>query len=155
MKQTQVYFHFQKTIFYDMMKIISIIRRQLMTKITKEAQLRLEGMNYAYRIAQEKGIPALEQEIKLRGRLNLPFKITRNDVNQIKKDINMTVTNAIKILAVSTLCDEFGFGQEELDRFLNRMNLKAACLSEDYVTWEEQIACIQKETGILLENPQK
>ena len=48
-------------------------RRKLMMK--KEERLRREGMAYALSVAKEKGIEALESDMKARGILELPLAI--------------------------------------------------------------------------------
>lgn len=44
--------------------------------------------------------------------------------------------------------DEFGFGETQCQRFLDRMNQKAECMIDDFCTWEDYIQTIKEELNI-------
>ena len=52
----------------------------------------------------------------------------------------------MRILAVATLRDEFGFGYVRLNRFIERFDLKVECITEDYVEWNDLVSAIYEET---------
>lgn len=114
-------------------------------------QGRNEGMLYALNIAKEKGIDELEKEVKLRGYTNLPTQVSKKAMEECILNIKHNVVDTFVILSVATLHDEFGFGKKRAQRFIERFNLKADCLAEDYCTWEDQIDIIKEELGIELD----
>ena len=48
-----------------------------MAKLSKEEQARREGMSYALRVAREKGIDGLEEELRFRQAYDVPLKISQ------------------------------------------------------------------------------
>ena len=45
-----------------------------MARMSKEEQARREGMAYALRLAREKGLDALEADLKMRNAIDLPLQ---------------------------------------------------------------------------------
>jgi len=68
------------------------------------------------------------------------------------KDYADTIINrsmqVILVFAVAVLHDEFGFGEKRCRQFIERFNLKTACLAEDYLTWDEQVQIVEDEIGV-------
>lgn len=50
-------------------------------------------------------------------------------------------------LSVATLHDEFDFGAKRCQRFIERMNLKAECIVDDLVTWDDLSGRSEKSLG--------
>lgn len=111
---------------------------------------RNEGMLYVYNYAREHGLDALEDEIKLRRITNLPTKVSTKALNECIRNIKYNVMDTFVILLVTTLRDEFGFGEKRIQRAIDRFNLKASCLGEDYVTWQDLINDIKSDLGFEL-----
>lgn len=122
-----------------------------MGRISKEEIARLSGMAYALKIAQEGGIEALEKDIKMRGMTKLPVGVDRRALDEFSTNVKNQVIDTFIILSVATLHDEFGFGEKRCQRFIDRFNLKAECLSEDYCTWQDYIDVIKEELNIELD----
>ncbi len=55
-----------------------------MARMSKEEQARREGMAYALRFAREKGLDALEADLKMRNAIDLPFKGIKGRLRQIQ-----------------------------------------------------------------------
>lgn len=121
-----------------------------MTRIDKEEQARREGMAYALRIAKEKGIDALEEDLKMRNAIGLPVGVDRKALNQFTENVKFNTVDTMVILMAVTLHDEFGFGEKRVQRAIDRFMFKANCLDEDYTTWQEQIEILKEELGIEL-----
>lgn len=119
-----------------------------MKYLNKEEQARREGMAYALRIAKEKGIEGLEEEIRFRNIVRAPMAISRAKCDDMLNSIKMNVVDTVTILSAMTLRDEFGFGKERISRFVERFNLKAECIMEDYTTWAEQTEILREECGL-------
>lgn len=121
-----------------------------MARIDKEEQARREGMAYALRIAKEKGIYALEEDLKMRNAIGLPVGVDRKALNQFTENVKFNTVDTMVILMAVTLHDEFGFGEKRVQRAIDRFMFKANCLDEDYTTWQEQIEILKEELGIEL-----
>ena len=121
-----------------------------MARIDKEEQARREGMAYALRIAKEKGIDALEEDLKMRNAIGLPVGVDRKALNQFTENVKFNTVYTMVILMAVTLHDEFGFGEKRVQRAIDRFMFKANCLDEDYTTWQEQIEILKEELGIEL-----
>ena len=119
-----------------------------MAKVNKEEQARREGMAYALKIAKEKGIEGLEEEIRFRNIIKAPIAISRAKVDDMLVSIKMNVIDTVTILSAMTLRDEFDFGKQRIQRFVERFNLKAECIMDDYTTWDDQIECLREECGL-------
>ena len=121
-----------------------------MARIDKEEQARREGMAYALRIAKEKGIDALEEDLKMRNAIGLPVGVDRKALNQFTENVKFNTVDTMVILMAVTLHDEFGFGEKRVQRAIDRFMFKANCLDEDYTTWQEQIEILKEDLGIEL-----
>lgn len=110
-------------------------------------QYRTDGMEYALRIVKEKGIEALEKEVKARTWSGISLRITAEEINEASEKIKHMVLDTMTIMTVLTLHDEFGFGRKRIQQFLDRFTLKAECILEDYATWEDYQSIIRKELG--------
>lgn len=119
-----------------------------MAKLSKEEIARREGMAYALRIAKEKGIEALEEDLKMRNAINLPCRVSKADLDKFSENVKYNIVFYIKILMAVTMHDEFGFGNKRIKQMFKRFDLKAECLADDYTTWDEQVSIIAEECGI-------
>lgn len=113
-----------------------------------EEKARREGMAYALRIAKEKGIDGLEDDLKMRNAINLPIPVSKKALEECSINIKNNILDTIMILMVATLHDEFGFGEKRVQRAIDRLNYKAECIGEDYCTWDDQIQTIKEELNI-------
>lgn len=119
-----------------------------MAKLSKEEMARREGMAYALRIAKEKGIDALEEDLKMRNAIDLPLRVSKADLSKFSENVKYNIVFYIKVLMAVTMHDEFGFGNKRIKQMFKRFDLKAECLADDYTTWNEQVSIIAEECGI-------
>lgn len=117
-------------------------------KLSKEEMARREGMAYALRIAKEKGIDALEEDLKMRNAIDLPLRVSKADLSKFSENVKYNIVFYIKVLMAVTMHDEFGFGNKRIKQMFKRFDLKAECLADDYTTWDEQVSIIAEECGI-------
>ena len=115
---------------------------------SKEEQARLQGMSYALRVAKEKGIDGLEEELKRRQAYNIPIRISNKELQEFTDNAKNMMLDTILILASVTLHDEFGFGHDRLNRFKERFNFKAECIGDDFTDWQDQIDILREECGL-------
>ena len=105
-------------------------------------------MAYALRIAKEKGIEALEEDLKMRNVIDLPCRVSKADLSKFSENVKYNIVFYIKVLMAVTMHDEFGFGNKRIKQMFKRFDLKAECLADDYTTWDEQVSIIAEECGI-------
>lgn len=86
-----------------------------MAKLSKEEQARREGMAYALRLAKEKGIDALEEDLKMRNAIDLPLRVSKADLDKFSDNVKYNTILYIKNLMAVTMHDEFGFGNKRIN----------------------------------------
>ena len=128
---------------------------EIMAKLSKEEIARREGMAYALRIAKEKGIEALEEDLKMRNAIDLPCRVSKADLDKFSENVKYNIVFYIKVLMAVTMHDEFGFGNKRIKQMFKRFDLKAECLADDYTTWDEQVSIIAEECGIDMETERR
>ena len=111
----------------------------------------MAGMIYALGIAKEKGIEGLEEEIRFRNITKVPITVKKEAVDEAIDRVKNCTVDTIRILALMTLKDEFGFGTKRLNQFIERFDSKTDCLVGGYTTWQEQIDTIAAENKIFLD----
>ena len=119
-----------------------------MAKLSKEEQARREGMSYALRVAKEKGIEGLEEELKFRQAYDVPLKISQTDVENFAESIKHTVMDTILLMSSYVLRDNFGFGTKRMNRFIKKFNEYTDNLVGGYVKWKDIAEAMTAETGI-------
>lgn len=112
-------------------------------------QARRDGMGYALRIAREKGIKGLEDEIRFRNISRVSVAMSTKEYIELREKMGKKISQVVLTLSEITLRDEFGFGKSRLEKFADRLNEKAGCVAEGYTTVEEQLEILEKETGML------
>lgn len=119
-----------------------------MSKMTDYQAGREDGLLLAERIVKEGGLERLQEEIKYRGITGVHTQLAKKEIEKASEVIKMTTVDTILLLALSTVRDEFGFGEKRMQRLINRMEKKATCLIGDMATWEDFRETIKEETGI-------
>lgn len=119
-----------------------------MAKLSKEEQARREGMSYALRVAKEKGIDGLEDELEFRQAYDVPLKISQTDVENFAESIKHTVMDTILLMSSYVLRDNFGFGTKRMNRFIKKFNEYTDNLVGGYVKWKDIAEAMTAETGI-------
>ena len=114
-------------------------------------QGRNEGMAYALRIAEQDGIEALRADLERRNILGLKLQIPKKQLDLASNRIKEQTVNRVMIMAAMVLRDEFEFGGKRLGRFIERFNLKTACMVEGMISWEDMRDTIYEETGVYIE----
>ena len=114
-----------------------------MAKRDKDYENRMAGYILAYNMVKEKGIDALEKDIKLRNILHVDVKVNgktlREDYNLIARKTVMNIMSS----ALWALHDTFGFGRKRLMRYKEAFEnvVKDVCdldyLGERYVRLED------------------
>ena len=105
-------------------------------------------MEYALKIAKEKGIEGLEQEIKRRGRTVAPCLVPQKEMDEFTLKVKQNATGVVTALPEMVLRDKFGFGTTRMNRFKDYINELADSIEKDYLTVDDVISTIRDETGI-------
>lgn len=119
-----------------------------MSKMTDYQAGREDGLLLAERIVKEGGLERLQEEIKYRGITGVHTQLAKKEIEKASEVIKMTTIDIILLLALSTVRDEFGFGEKRMQRLINRMEKKATCLIGDMAKWEDFRETIKEEMGI-------
>ena len=124
-----------------------------MGKLSKEEVARYSGANWMIDYTKKNGLEAAEQELQKRGARQIPLALNRPDLEHFEEYTKKNTIATVLMMAVMTLRDEFGFGTERINRFIERFNSKTSCLCEGYVYWKDMQDTIKEETGILIPLP--
>lgn len=122
-----------------------------MSKLDKYMQGRTEGMEFALRLAKDKGIEELEKEVRFRNRTGVSLNLTRQEIASGSENIKNMTFDTMLAMSMMVLRDEFDFGKIRLRRFKDRFTEKTASLVDDYCTWLDIVDTLKEETGIDLE----
>jgi hypothetical protein len=120
--------------------------------VSKEANARIEGMEFALRVAKEKGIEGLEKELAWRrGSKVGSIRLTREEINQADDAMKIRCHDTIMALTLLTLRDEFDFGEKRCKRFLERFDSKTDFLLSGEVTWDDITDTLLEEINTKLD----
>lgn len=114
-------------------------------------QGRNDGLALALKIVREGGADALEEEIKIRGITGISVNLSQKELTQALEPIKDLTIRTMLAMSVATIRDEFKFGRDRLQRFVNRFMEKTECLADGWVSWQDICQNIQEETGIQIE----
>lgn len=85
-----------------------------MAKFDQYMQGRTEGMEFALRLAKDKGIEELEKEIKFRNSTGISLNVTRQELNAASNKIKEMTLDTFTTLGIAVLHDVFGFGEKKM-----------------------------------------
>ena len=119
--------------------------------IDKAYENRIQGMYYAYEQIKQNGLADFEQELKFRQKFGVTLFNNKKELKKFSDTIIDRSMKVILVFAVAVLHDEFGFGKKRCQQFIERFNIKTACLADDYLTWDDQVKVIEEEIGIHVE----
>lgn len=122
-----------------------------MAKVNKEYKWRMEGMLYALKIAEEKGIDELRKEIKMRGILKLDIWAKKEDVENLEFELSTNLYNNMMSTMLFTLHDVFGFAKVRLDKLKDAFDRNVGNIfnldwvGNNYVRFEEYAIYLNKK----------
>ena len=119
-----------------------------MSRLSKEELARFSGANWLLEFAKKNGLDEAEKEVARRGIRNMPLQLKNSDVDTFVQSERQNVLNCLLINTIAVLSDEFGFKDYECKRFVDRFNLKSACIVEGYVNWKDLRDSLKDELGI-------
>ena len=119
-----------------------------MSNLKKEEQMRREGMAYALRVAKERGIDGLEEELEKRNATEVPIRISTSQLKEFSQLVKNNVIFYMGVLTRGVLADKFDFDADQLKIFDENLNFRADCLTEDYTTWKDQIDTLNEDFNL-------
>lgn len=114
-----------------------------MGKIDAQSQSRMDGMAYALKIARERGIDGLENDIKARGILGVNLSVSDKEFQEAFEKMCTMLFQNMKTVIFQVLIEQFGFGEKRLKRVQKAYTEKTEMLfefdryGEHYVTFED------------------
>mgnify|MGYP007066971109 FL=1 len=121
-----------------------------MAKIDNYIAGREDGLQLALNIVKKKGVKGLEDEIRFRNATKIHTLLDKKSLEIATQKIKEMTVDTVTVLSVAVLRDEFEFGKKRCQRYIDRMNLKAECLTEGFVKWNEIVEDIDNDMGIRL-----
>lgn len=118
-------------------------------------EARMQGMIYAANLVKDKGIKALESDIKMRGIYKVPYTMTESQFNEFVRTIGEGSKNAVFAIVYVVLCEDFGFGEKRLNKFakgfLKRFNevFELDYMGNHYVTLTDYAVMMKEKYGSL------
>ena len=114
-----------------------------MGKVDAQMQARMDGMAYALRIARERGIDGLENDIKARGILGVNLAVDDKTFQEAFEKMCTMLFQNMKTVIFQVLIEQFGFGEKRLKRVQKAYTEKTEMLfefdkyGEHFVTFED------------------
>lgn len=121
-----------------------------MAKVDNYIAGREDGLQLALNIVKKKGVKGLEDEIRFRNATKIHTLLDKKSLEIATQKIKEMTVDTVTVLSVAVLRDEFEFGKKRCQRYIDRMNLKAECLTEGFVKWNEIVEDIDNDMGIRL-----
>lgn len=119
-------------------------------KLSKEERARREGMAYALKVAKEKGVDGLEEEMKRRGVSIASCILPEKELDEFVMKVKENATGTVMAMAEYVLRNKFDYGRKRMERFKFHMNDLADSILKDYLTVDDICQNLKEETGIEL-----
>lgn len=109
----------------------------------KEFEWRMQGMIYAYNMAKEQGVEALEKDIKKRNILRAPMRFTQKQIDEYWDMLSANIYNNMLTAVCYTLNYCYGFGAKRIAEFKKKYDsvvqdaLDLDYMGEHYVKLED------------------
>ena len=124
-----------------------------MSKLSKEELARFSGAEWMVRYVKEHGLEEAEKELERRGVRHIPLGVKEQDLKNFSEREKRNTIATVLMMSAMVLRDEFGFGRDRMNKFIDRFNKKTSCLVEGYVYWKDMQQTIAEETGIFIPLP--
>ena len=86
---------------------------------------RSQGILYAYKIAKEKGIEALEEEIRYRNITNVNILVPKAEMLKASEKIRAHCTTVAIVVALATLIEDYGYSEYMARDFKEKFDARA------------------------------
>ena len=117
----------------------------------REEQWRREGMAYALRVAREKGIDGLAEELRFRNVTEFPIGFKRSEVNKLLHQSWDSLYQCFRVIYSATLQDLWDFTPEQIQQTNERAFLKEECIGDGFCTWLDYVVDLADSLGIRMD----
>ena len=107
----------------------------------------------ALEIVTKEGEEGLRKHVNMMTRTGINPPVITKDWNQEVVKARQLVQEAYTILVIETLHTELGFGEKRAHKFIDRLNLKAECIVDGLVSWQDYVDAMRKELKYNLNLP--
>ena len=128
-----------------------------MAKVSKEFEWRMQGMLYAYKIAKEQGIDALEADIRMRNFLKAPLNISKQEIDKFKIYLSENLYHTMLTVTLMVLHDHLGFAKKRLLDFKEKFDAMTQTIfdfdqmGQHYVTLEDYAVYLNEKADLGLD----
>ena len=128
-----------------------------MSKPTKEFEWRMQGMLYAYKLAKEQGLDALEKDIRMRNFLRAPLSVSMQEMDKFKLFISENLYQTMLTVTLMVLHDHLGFAKKRLLSFKKKFDAMTQTifdfdnLGQHYVTLEDYAVYLNEKADLGLD----
>ncbi len=98
---------------------------------------RNEGMVFGLRIAEEKGIEGLREEVEFRGVTGISLNVSQSEIKQASMHMAMHSTVTAIAISIATLKEEFSFSDFQAKKFkkIFDAHVKECCDNDGRLAW--------------------
>lgn len=125
-----------------------------MSRLSKEEVARYSGANWILEKVKEVGIEEAEKDLERRGIRGIPLILKDSDIHKFEETEKINTIKCMLLISIYCMHDEFGFGESELNRFIEKFNKRGECIIEKYVSWKDIQQTMAEETGIKIVLPE-
>ncbi len=128
-----------------------------MAKVSKEFEWRMQGMLYAYKIAKEQGIDALEADIRMRNFLKAPLNISKQEIDKFKIYLSENLYHTMLTVTLMVLHDHLGFAKKRLLDFKKKFDDMTQTvfdfdrMGQHYITLEDYAVYLNEKADLGLD----
>lgn len=126
-----------------------------MNKLMEYQRGLADGLLLALRIVKTDGVMGLEDEIKHRNITGVHPVMARKAFDQSLEVASDEITEAVIVLCVAALHDEFGFGRERCQRFIDKVETGSDFINDGLASMVDYIRSIEEQMGIKLIDREK
>lgn len=108
-----------------------------MARISKEQQIHLDGMGFAYRIAKSEGVEALEKEMKWRGVHDMPLNVNHRELTQLARIRAKDELRILSMAMAETMSVDMKLPPSVIVDFLRKFNARIELYRYDKPAMEQ------------------
>lgn len=93
----------------------------------------------------DEAIDKLTAEYNFREKYKIDTNLSLEELYNASDNMRRFINEAQILLWISTLADEFGFGEKRLNRAMDRFILKHTCINEGYAKWMDYVDLMEEK----------
>lgn len=115
---------------------------------SKEERWRREGMAWALKIAEERGIDGLKADMKKRGVSFTPIGITKKAEDDFVRQVKENCILSFSAIMAMVLRDKYGFGSKRMSEYAVYFYEMCDSIYGEWLTYDDIFQVIKDETGV-------